>query len=242
MDTKLRLPNIGQTSFEAIEDKNENSNPLKDVGKNSLYEESANSSNGSLNSEISESSILKAYGEDVTEPPMEDYLRNHLDVNLQVGSVPYDETMFEHVKNSRMRQLLVDNYRLLRIKERKQAENKELWGIFKTYEQLLTEVVIPKLSLDINGGNILRIEAARAACIDQKFPLEDEVWQTYCKYIEHLEKVRVVSVKLAGLLEGHLQSEKMQRLATQVNIVEDLIKHLSLGGLQRNRSAAVDIN
>ncbi|OBA19783.1 hypothetical protein METBIDRAFT_45560 [Metschnikowia bicuspidata var. bicuspidata NRRL YB-4993] len=169
-----------------------------------------------------------------------DYLRSHLDNNLHLDSVEYDETKFAQVKSTRIRQLLIDNYRLLIIKQSKQAENKQLLSIYNSYEQILSETIVPKLTQDVSSLNIERIFAARILCAEHKFPLEDELWGTYCKYLESLESVRVFSNKLIEILVGHLHDEQMERLATQVNILGNLIKQLNGGGLHRNQISNFD--
>ncbi|GEQ68461.1 hypothetical protein JCM33374_g2129 [Metschnikowia sp. JCM 33374] len=239
VDSKLRLPNINQPNSknDQIHSTSEASSQcMQNTEANLPNATHSNSSSGTRNCDGAEISSLNVNNiEATTEDDVNDYLRNHLDVNLKIGSIPFEETKFSGIKNSRIRQLLIDNYRLLRIKESKQAENAYLWRTYETYEQLLTQVIIPKLTQDVSGENIGRVLAAKVVCLEQKFPLEDEVWKAYCEYVDQLETVRVNTWKLFDLLSGHLHSEEMERIATQVNIVDDLIRHLDVGELRRSR-------
>ncbi|QBM87223.1 hypothetical protein METSCH_B04230 [Metschnikowia aff. pulcherrima] len=234
VDTKLRLPNIPMPEIAETESYDDNADadeltlPSSNTGEGLTNGNSASNLNGSNSPDISH----------LNEDNEEDELRGHLDTNLRLGSVPCDEGMFKNIHNRRIRQLLIDNHRLLLIKENKQKENHDLWRTYETYEHLISEIIIPKLSQDVNAGNIERIAATKEILTDQTFPLEDHVWIAYCEYIERLESVKLVTNKLVEFLQDQFHGEQVERLAAQLAIVENLIGRLKAGGLGRSKSGS----
>lgn len=174
-------------------------------------------------------------GTDTATPKREDPLRNFLEENLNLKAVSVDGR-FDDIQNLELRQLLEDNYRLMKVRDAKTRLNAELISIYKAYEQLLLEVVLPQLARDVYENNAKCAERMMGSDLDTREKSEGETWLVYLTYVEKLEQTRSVTQKLLEVMDAHLGSEEVARLELQLTIVKDLIAQVKSGSLARVKS------
>lgn len=155
-----------------------------------------------------------------------DPLRAFLVNNLNIEAIKIQPEDFDGVRGERVKQLLCDIHRLGRLRDAKRAVNAEILKTYKTYEKLLRDVVLPQLTRDVAAQNIARISRARQLCTLNTFPASKELWERYVRYVGVLENVKQLTRRLTALLEREGVSQELERMETQLEIVENLQTHV----------------
>lgn len=200
-----RNPNIGGSGYDH-ELATEGFNEIKATTKmNEIYNETKESE-GSMN---------------VTEGP--DYLREYLDNELCVGLIPAELPTKGLMQNEKARQLLVDNYRLARMKQLKLQKNKVLLQVLQTYEALMTQVIIPRLSEEVMGLNLLTIKDIKESILPERISKELSIWSMYLGYTTYLDKILRQVHSLTVLLAQHTDLLEANRLGAELSILEKLL-------------------
>lgn len=161
----------------------------------------------------------------------DDFLRHHLDETLQLKQI--EVTQFDNVENRELRQLLIDNFRLMKVRDGKRRFNGELLRIYKTYEELLMELVLPQLAQDVNNYNVECIQRMKTEELETKLSCDAGVWLAYSKYLEQMEKAKQVTELMLQVMADSLQNDELERLELQLMILEELTWYIKSGKLQR---------
>lgn len=164
-----------------------------------------------------------------------DELRHYLDSKYKLNLMKEEDQRFSDVENKKLRQLLSDHAKLQKILDAKRQMNGELLQIYRQYDQLLREVILPRLAEDISRGNIEQIQRIKKNDVEAKLRGEKRLWDKYHEYVSVLEKVKTVNRGLLQVLQGFLNREEVKRLEAQFHILEELVAHLRNGKLERRR-------
>lgn len=155
-----------------------------------------------------------------------DYLRDYLDNVLCRGTPPPDVTLFGHIQNPRLRQLLVDNYRLDRLKRVKLHKNWALLRVLQGCESLLAQVVMPRLSSEVKALNLRSIKEIQNVVFPRRFSHESTVYAKYLRYIECLDAVRRVIQSLEAVSAELVDLPTLDRLGAELAILDGLLTRL----------------
>lgn len=161
-------------------------------------------------------------GSNQTHDDTNDYLRYFLDTQLKCGDVAIDESRFEAVENPQVKQLLIDNYRLLKLRRLRRQANATLWSTVQTYQKLLDTIIIPTLMRDVGNQSIDQITLLKTQLTTQSVPEVSQMWDVYQLYIKELEEVKLFASQMTQLID-HLQSGKLDRMAMELDIVQKLL-------------------
>lgn len=164
-----------------------------------------------------------------------DELRHYLDSKYKLDQMKREDQQFAEVENPKLRQLLSDHAKLQQILNAKKRVNGQLLQIYMKYDQLLREVILPKLGQDISRANIERIQHIGKHDVETKLGAEQRLWNKYHQYVGVLEKVKMVNHALLRILDGYLDQADIQRLEAQLRILHELVGHMRNGKLERKR-------
>lgn len=164
--------------------------------------------------------------------PEGDYLRHYLDLKFGLNEIR-NEDKFEEAEDPKLKQLLIDNDKLMSIRRAQEEKNRQLLAIQQKYEMLLAQVILPTLSNDISKYNIGCIEKMRESDVDLKMECDAKVWDRYGQYMDRLQKTYRLSSMLKKLLANHIDNDQLQKLNLQLMIVEELMKYSDLSRPKR---------
>lgn len=169
-----------------------------------------------------------------------DELRHYLDSKYKLDQMKDEEEQFQDVENGRLRQLLCDNAKLMRILEAKKKANSELLQIYFEYERLLREVVLPKLAEDVSRRSIENIQNVKKN-VAVKYEAEARFWEKYHEYVLVLERAKNAILGLLRIVQEKLDGDDLRRLETQFLILQELVGHAQQGNLTRKRDIGWDV-
>lgn len=151
----------------------------------------------------------------------EDELRHHLDSKYQLQKMGYPKE-FDEVQNGWVKQLLIDNYKLIKIKQSKRITNYKLLTILDDYRNFINKDLLPSIRKDFKAlvdqetGNFDRV-------LKYKLSVNEKVWSEYNSYLNTLQRIFELLHSLLTLLDS-LDSDVMQNLEMKLSALEDLIK------------------
>lgn len=149
----------------------------------------------------------------------EDELRYHLDMKYKLHEM--EAPKFEDVKDPMMKQLLIDNYKLLQIKKINQVVNVSLFNIVRQYEEFIGQTLIPMLREDF-GKEASRGYVSLTKIVDNKLQANEVLWQRYNDYIIQLQRLFDLFNQLSSMLQL-LDSNAVVELESKLIAIESLI-------------------
>lgn len=155
-----------------------------------------------------------------------DYLRHFLDLKYNLSEM--EEDGIPELENQELRQLIVDNVKLIKIRRAKEEKNRQLLVIYQKYELLLAEVILPTLSNQVSEYNIKCIQKMITTEADLKLESNARVWDRYAQYMGNLEKTYELVRKMQDVLDCQLDNEAFQKVELQLTIVEQLMEYKDL--------------
>lgn len=163
-----------------------------------------------------------------------DYLRDILDQKFTQNKVTHTDH-FEDVENPVLRRLLIDNFKLLQMKNAKQRRCRRLLEVSREYEQLLSEVVIPALVRDVSARNISDLRGLKDLVLETKLKSQEEIWRNYKNYFDLVEKCAILVHHICRGLHFGLESPEVNRVALQLSILELLRSRLDVQSLRHSQ-------
>lgn len=166
---------------------------------------------------------------DLTET--NDYLRDILDQKFTQNKVA-DTDQFEDVENPVLRRLMIDNYKLLQMKNAKERRCRHLLELSREYEQLLSEVIIPALVRDVSAKNISDLQSLKDLVLETKLKSQKEIWREYENYLDLVDKCTKLVHRIYKGLSSSLESAEVNRVALQLSILELLRSQVNAQSLR----------
>lgn len=151
-----------------------------------------------------------------------DPLRGILDEKYRLDDLENGEAEFAKVENPRLRQLLIDNYKLGMLIKAKQEQNQQLFGVYQRYEEVIMQVIIPSVTAQTSKYNVEKLQQMKELYVEEKLPMDGKVWGKYLEYMDNLAEMRKVVHLLMRIMENCVDSKHMTRVREQLMVLESL--------------------
>lgn len=208
IDINLKFPD--QINSIDIEDHNSND----DIELNFYNENNDNNDNNDNEKKINDNSIIN-------ELP----LTNLLNKKYQFDKIKPTKD-YNHIKNPKIKQLLIDNDKLKTLKKINNFKNHELLKIYQDYEFFIIEKILPNLRNDIFDYNKSCIEKISKINYQDKESLNNEIWQRYNYFINCLFNLFKLCNQVLELINQDLTNDEIKHFNSNLLIINNLIEYL----------------
>lgn len=137
-----------------------------------------------------------------------------------------DEHQFDHIENTRIRGLLVDNEKLRIIKAQKVSKNAQLFDIYREYELFIVETILPALRKDIYEHTAAQLQGIKDQEVPAKFSKVDLLWKRYLDYIGMMHNLVTLCHRLIAVLDVEVNDNEIRVLRVKVEIINNLVAYM----------------
>ncbi|EGV62887.1 hypothetical protein PSN45_001127 [Yamadazyma tenuis] len=163
--------------------------------------------------------LPRTVGDVSTDSHPQDELRYHLDTKYKLSDIQAPD--YDDVANVQIRQLLRDNYRLLKIKKQNDTVNEYIFKTLLQYQRFVTTELIPMLRLDFEHS-VQQSHRDLRRVLHAKLQVDASLWAKYQEYLQFLQRLFDMFEELTQMLT-QLDDERVLLVEAKLEAIRQLM-------------------